>query len=74
MFGSSGFNRRLNIVHFRENKSDPDHRLNADSFPLVEEGQNCTVFRCWDRQEREVIHNEQRGNCKGTWQIKKHCK
>lgn len=26
-------------MHFRQNKSDPDHRYNSDPFPHVEEGQ-----------------------------------
>ena len=39
-------NRRLNIVHFRRNKSDPDRRFNFDPFPHAEGDQDCTGWRC----------------------------
>ena len=32
-------NRRLKIVHFRRNKSDPDRRFNFDPLPRDEEFQ-----------------------------------
>ena len=36
------YNHYLSIVHFRQNKSNPDRRFNSDPFPHVEEGLSCT--------------------------------
>ena len=37
--------RRLNIVHFRRNKTDPDRRFNFDPLSHVDGDQSCTAWR-----------------------------